>query len=269
MKKFTKLTAFALALVMALGLLAGCGSSNSDNSTPSGDDTAMTKLVVATSPDFPPFENLEGTEIVGIEVDMLKTIAEKLGVELEMQTMDFDSVLTGVAAGKYDVGVSGITATEGRKKNMLFTDPYCMAAQAIVVVEGSPIAAKADLEGKKIAVQTGTTADTFCRESGYDVNSFAANPDAQLALVQGKVDAWVIDDLTAADMVAAYNAENETKLVVLSEPMTVEPYGLAFAFGSEDLVEEINKIVNEMVEDGTIENLFKTYNAPYTAPTKD
>lgn len=278
-----KIIAIVLCLMLALTCFAACGEGETNNGdvnngdANNGNETVSKlqavkdagKLVMATSPDFPPFENLEGTEIVGIEVDMLKTIAEKLGVELEMQTMDFDSVLTGVAAGKYDVGVSGITATEGRKKNMLFTDPYCMAAQAIVVVEGSPIAAKADLEGKKIAVQTGTTADTFCRESGYDVNSFAANPDAQLALVQGKVDAWVIDDLTAADMVAAYNAENETKLVVLSEPMTVEPYGLAFAFGSEDLVEEINKIVNEMVEDGTIENLFKTYNAPYTAPTKD
>lgn len=284
MKKFI---ALVLCLLLALTCLAACGDSetkdnnanNGDNAAADNGDNAETegklaavkaagKLVMATSPDFPPFENLEGTEIVGIEVDMLKTIAEKLGVELDMQTMDFDSVLTGVAAGKYDVGVSGITANEDRKKNMLFTDPYCMAAQAIVVVEGSPIASKADLEGKKISVQTGTTADTFCRESGYDVSSFAANPDAQLALVQGKVDAWVIDDLTAADMVATYNEANETKLVVLSEPMTVEPYGLAFAFGSEDLVEEINKIIAEMVEDGTVKGLFEKYNAPYTAPEK-
>lgn len=257
-----------IALVLAAMLLMLCFAACGDTESKLEAVKESGKLVMATSPDFPPFENLEGTEIVGIEVDMLNIIAEKLGVELDMQTMDFDSVLTGMAAGKYDVGVSGITATEDRKKNMLFTDPYCMAAQAIVVVEGSPIAAKADLEGKKISVQTGTTADAFCREAGYDVSSFAANPDAELALVQGKVDAWVIDDLTAADMVAAYNAENETKLVVLSEPMTVEPYGLAFAFGSEDLVEEVNKIVAEMVEDGTIERLFEKYNAPYTAPQK-
>ena len=113
MKKFT---AFALALVMALGLLAGCGSSNSDNnSTPAGDDAsdaAKTKLVVATSPDFPPFESLEGGEVVGIEVDILNKIAEKMGMELDIQQMDFDSVIPGVQAGKFDVGMSGITFTD-------------------------------------------------------------------------------------------------------------------------------------------------------------
>ena len=111
-----KLTAFVLALVMALGLLSGCGSSNSDNnSTPSGDDAsdaAKTKLVVATSPDFPPFESLEGGEVVGIEVDILKKVAEKMGMELDLQQMDFDSVIPGVQAGKFDVGMSGITVTD-------------------------------------------------------------------------------------------------------------------------------------------------------------
>jgi hypothetical protein len=111
--------------------------------------------------------------------------------------MDFEAVLPGVTAGKFDLGVSGISVTDQRKKNALFTDPYCLAAQAIVVVEGSPITSKADLDGKKISVQTGTTAETFCMGNGYDVSPFAANADAELALVNGKVDAWVIDDLTA------------------------------------------------------------------------
>ena len=119
MKKLTKLTALALALVMVLGLLAGCGSSNADSSTDnSGEDTAKDKLVVATSPDFPPFESLEGGEVVGIEVDILKLIAEKLGMELDIQQMDFDSVIPGVQAGKFDVGMSGITVTDKRKENV-------------------------------------------------------------------------------------------------------------------------------------------------------
>ena len=122
MKKLTKLTALALALVMVLGLLAGCGSSNADSSTDnSGGDTAKTKLVVATSPDFPPFESLEGGEVVGIEVDILKLIAEKLGMELDIQQMDFDSVIPGVQAGKFDVGMSGITVTDKRKENVDFS----------------------------------------------------------------------------------------------------------------------------------------------------
>ena len=125
MKKLTKLTALALALVMVLGLLAGCGSSNADSSTDnSGEDTAKDKLVVATSPDFPPFESLEGGEVVGIEVDILKLIAEKLGMELDIQQMDFDSVIPGVQAGKFDVGMSGITVTDKRKENVDFSSVY-------------------------------------------------------------------------------------------------------------------------------------------------
>ena len=132
---------------MALGLLSGCGSSNSDSNTPSGDDAsdaaAKTKLVVATSPDFPPFESLEGGEVVGIEVDILKKVAEKMGMELDLQQMDFDSVIPGVQAGKFDVGMSGITVTDKRKENVDFSSVYFMAAQAIVVTADSGITGKA------------------------------------------------------------------------------------------------------------------------------
>ena len=187
-------------------------------------------------------------------------------MELDIQQMDFDSVLPGVQAGKFDMGVSGISVTEKRQKNVLFTDPYCLAAQAIVVVEGSPITCKADLEGKSVSVQTGTTAESFCNENGYKVSSFQANNDAQSAVVQGKVDAWVIDDLTAADMVKAYNAENDVKLVVLDEPMTTEPYALAMAFGSEDTVKKVNEILDKLLSDGTVAGIFQKYEAPFTSP---
>ena len=164
------------------------------------------KLVIATSPDFPPFENLEDDgSIVGIEIDILNLICEKLGVELEIQQMDFDSILPGLTAGKYDLGVSGFTATEERKQNSLFTDPYCLAAISIVVPEGSAVKTKADLAGKAISCQSGTTAENYCMANGLDYKSFAANNDAQMALTTGKVEAWAIDDLTAAEMVAEYN----------------------------------------------------------------
>ena len=180
--------------------------------------------------------------------------------------MDFDSVLPGVQSGKFDIGVSGISVTEKRKKNVLFTDPYCLAAQAIVVTEDSKIKSKADLEGKKISVQTGTTAESYTMEMGYDVSSFTANSDAEAALTGGKVDAWVIDDLTAAEMVAAYNETATTKLVILSEAMTTEPYAFAFSLESGDLVKEVNEILNELVSDGTIKKIFEKYKAPYTSP---
>lgn len=257
-----KILALVLTAVMLMVTFAGCGA----NGKTLAEVKEASKLVIATSPDFPPFEGLgaDGNTVEGIEIDLLGMICDELGVELVIETMDFDAVLAGIAAGKYDVGVSGITVTEKRKKNMLFTDPYCMAAQAIVVTENSAIASKADLTGKKISVQTGTTAESFCMENEYAVEAYAANNDAEMALVQGKVDAWVIDDLTAAAMVAEYNSEHEDKLVVLPEPMTTEPYALAFAFGSEDLVAEVNKIIAKIIDDGTMPTIFEKFDAPYT-----
>ncbi|MBO5869107.1 MAG: transporter substrate-binding domain-containing protein, partial [Oscillospiraceae bacterium] len=199
--------------------------------------------------------------------EIMELICKELGVELEIKQMSFDSVLPGIQAGKYDVGVSGISVTPAREKNVKFTDPYCLAAQAIVVLEGSEIKSKADLTGKKISVQSGTTAESFCLENEYEVSAFKANADAQTAMVTGKVAAWVIDDLTAAEMVAAYNEGNpDVKLVILDEAMTTEPYAFAFNMASADLVEEINKILADLLADGTIANIFEKYNAPYTSP---
>ena len=261
MKKFI---AIALAAILALTCFAACGGSAG---TTLADVQKAGKLTIATSPDFPPFESLgDDGAVTGIEIDILNLICAELGVELAIEQIDFDSVLPGVQAGKYDMGVSGISVTPAREENTLFTDPYCLAAQAIVVLKDSPITCKADLEGKTVSVQTGTTAETYCMENGYTVSSFTANADAEAALVAGKVDAWVIDDLTAAEMVKLYNAENGDVLVVLDEAMTTEPYAFAFAFGSEDLVAEINKIINNLVADGTVAEIFAKYEAPYTAP---
>ena len=258
-----KLTAFALALVMALGLLSGCGSSNSDSNTPSGDDAsdaaAKTKLVVATSPDFPPFESLEGGEVVGIEVDILKKVAEKMGMELDLQQMDFDSVIPGVQAGKFDVGMSGITVTDKRKENVDFSSVYFMAAQAIVVTADSGIIGKADLEGKKVSVQTGTTAEEYCMGNGYEVLAFTANNDAAAALTAGKVDAWVVDNEVALAMAP------ELGLTVLDEAKTSEPYAFAFQKGSE-LVAPFNEALDALLADGTIEQIFQQYGVTYIAP---
>ncbi len=254
-----KIIALVLAALMAMTLLASCG--------PKGKTLAEVKeagkLTVATSPDFPPFESLEGDEVVGIEVDIMNLIAAELGVELEIVQMDFDSVLLGIQSAKYDCGMSGITANEERKENMLFTTPYYNAAQVIVVKEGSEITGKADLDGKKVSVQTGTTADEGCKELlGVDnVSAFAANADAKAALTTGKVDAWVVDNLTAMQMV-----EDGDGLVILDEKMTDEPYAFAFAFGSEDLVAAIDEVLTALIADGTVEAIFAEYGETYFKP---
>lgn len=266
MKKMSKLFAVLLAMLMLCGMLAGCGKQQTEQESQSGqtEQNALEKvqsagkLVIATSPDFPPFEMLgENGEVIGIEIELMQKIAAKLNVALEITQMDFDSVLTGVQANKFDCAASGISVDEDRKKNMDFTDPYCLAAQAIVVKADSDIQTKADLTGKKVAVQSGTTADKFCQNNQYQVSAFTANNDAQAALLAGKVDAWVIDDLTAAEMVKAYNAEHPDALVVLSEAMTTEPYAFAFAKGSDALVSKINEALHELLNDGTVKALFE------------
>lgn len=252
-----KIICLVLCLAMTLCVFTSCGKKGKtlDEVKEAG------QLVVATSPDFPPFENLENGEVVGIEVEIMKLICEELGVELVIEEMNFDSVLPGIQATKYDCGMSGISVTPERAENVLFTDAYCLAAQCIVVKADSTITSKADLTGKQIAVQSGTTAEDFCRGEGYDVKSYEANADAKTALTTGKVDAWVVDDLTAAEMVAG-----DSSVKILADHMTTEPYAFAFAFGSEDLVEEINKILNKMIEDGTVAEIFAEYGAPYTKP---
>lgn len=266
-KTMKKLLSFTLAAILAIVCVLSFASCGKKGKT-LAEVKAAGELVVATSPDFPPFENLEGEEVVGIEVDILKKICEKLGVTLTLKQMDFESVLPGVQAGKFDCGMSGITVTPAREKNMLFTDPYFVATQAIVVKAGSAIASKADLTGKKVSVQTGTTAEEYCLDNGYGVSAFNANSDAQTALLNGNVDAWVIDNLTAIAMVETYNEgkADDAKLVILSEAMTEEPYAFAFAFGSEDLVAEINKIQKTMLDDGTIAGIFEKFGEDYAAP---
>ena len=251
-----------IALTLAVVMMALCLTACSPKGPSLADIKKAGKLVVATSPDFPPFENLESGEVVGIEVEIMELICAELGVELVLEQINFDAVLTGVQTGKYDCGMSGISVTPKREKNTLFTVPYCLAAQCIVVRADSNIASKADLTGKKISVQTGTTAAEFCSGEGYTLSQFEANQDAKLALIQGKVDAWVVDDLTAAEM-----CKGDDSVKILSDSMTTEPYAFAFAFGSEDLVEEINKILIKLINDGTVADLFAEFDAPYTKPT--
>ena len=258
MKKFKKMIPLLLSAAMLLTLLAACGSSGK---TLEGIQKKGS-LTVATSPDFPPFEYLEDGKVVGIEVDILNAIGEKLGFDIDIQQMDFDSVVPGVQAGKFDLGASGITATEERKKNVDFTDAYFLASQAIVVTEDSSIASKADLEGKKISVQTGTTAEDYCMSSGYEVLAFTANNDAAAALTTGKVDAWVVDNEVAV-VLAEQNG-----LKVLDEAMTSEPYAFAFPKNSQSLVDAINKVQAEMLADGTIAEIFAKYNTVYVSPLK-
>ncbi len=258
MMKMKKLLAAVLALTMLLAL-AACGNAAPDASAASGSAGGKTVVTVATSPDFPPFESLDGSEVVGIEVDILQAITEKLGMEMKLEQMDFESVIPGVQAGKFDIGMSGITITADRQKNCDFTQPYFLASQAIVVTPDSDITCKADLEGKTISVQTGTTAEEYCMENGYEVLAFAANNDAAAALTSGKAAAWVVDNEVGVALAA------QQGLVVLDEAMTSEPYAFAFAKDSA-LTAQFDEALGELLADGTVAAIFEKYGVLYVAP---
>lgn len=257
MKHFTRFLCLFFAAAMLL-TMAACGSKDTTN-TDNTNTGEKKHLVVATSPDFPPFESLDGSDIVGIEPKLMQAIADKLGMELVWEQVDFDSIIPGIQAGRYDAGVAGISITADRLKNCDFSDPYFLANQVIVVNPGSDIQSKADLAGKAIAVQTGTTAEEYCMDNGYSVLSFASNNDAQAALTSGKADAWVVDNEAAARMAGEQN------LTVLDEAMTSEPYALAFAKGS-DLVDQVNQALSQLLQDGTVEQIFREYDTVYVSP---
>ena len=247
-----KILSLVLVLSMALCLFAGCASKEGDTSD---------KLTMATNAEFPPFEYLENGEIVGADVEIAQAIAKKLGKELEITNIDFDAALTGAATGKYDMAVAGITANDDRKKNMNFSVDYYTASQAIIVMSDSEIATAADLSGKTIACQEGTTGEQYLMDNNYSIQSFKTGAEAVSAMTSGKVDAVVIDDAVARALSSKQNGTTK----VLDEALTKEAYAIALEKGDEELTKEINKALEELKADGTLAKIFGKYDLPYDA----
>ncbi len=243
-----KIITLALAAIMLTVALAGCGA----------NEEAKTTFTVATNAEFPPFEYLEGDKIVGAEIEMAEALAEKMGLTLEITNMDFDAALTGAATGKYDVAISGITANDERRKNMNFSDDYYKASQAIIVVKDSEIVKAADLEGKTVSCQEGTTGEQYLLDNGYNIQSFKTGAEAVSALTTGKVDAVVIDDQVAKNLSAAQNGAT----VVLDEALTQEAYAIALELGDDELTAKVNEALAAIKADGTLQKIFEKYDLP-------
>lgn len=272
MKK--KVLAMALAACMAASL-AACGSSDTEasaaattaagkaESTEAKAEEAGTKseaaggvLVMATNAEFEPWEYYEGSEIVGIDVEIAQAIADKLGMELEVEDMAFDSIIPAVTSGKADFGAAGMTVDETRKKSIDFTDTYANASQVIIVKEDSGIAGSADLADKKIGVQLGTIGDLLSTDLVGDGNVERYNKgfEAVQALLQGKIDAVVIDSAPAKVFV-----EQSEGLKVCEEAMSQEEYAIAVAKGNTEILDKINGALKELKEDGTIDEIINKY----------
>ena len=248
MKK--KLLSLALVAAMALAAVA-CGSKEEAPAETSDKEV----LVMATNAEFPPYEYYEGQEIVGIDAEIAAAVAEKLGCELKIEDMAFDSIIAAVSSGKADFGLAGMTVTEKRLESVNFSDTYAHATQVVIVPEGSDIASVADLDGKKVGVQLGTTGDIYAEDiADATIERYNKGFEAVQALSQGKIDAVIIDNEPAKVFVA----ENEG-LVLLDEAFTEEDYAMAIAKENTELLEKVNKALAELKEDGTLQAIVDKY----------
>ena len=273
MKKISRRSFLAAAAVSAAALaMTACGGSASSAASSVASSAASStaaasgaaalstvlagKLTMATNATFPPYEmTTDSGEIEGIDVDTAKAIAEKLGLELQVDDMEFDAALLSVQQGKADIVMAGVTVTDERKAVMDFSDSYATGIQSIIVPNDSDIASPDDLVGKKIGTQRGTTGYIYCSDDfGEDsVVAYDSGLTAVQALNNGQVDAVVIDNAPATQYVAA-----NPGLKVLDTSYAEEDYAIGLAKGSA-LEDAINAALEELKADGTLQSIVDKY----------
>ena len=272
MKKITRRSFLAAAGLTAAALaLTACGGSSSSTassvassaaaastSAAAGELTTVEagKLTMATNATFPPYEmTTDAGDIEGIDVETAQAIADKLGLELQIDDMDFDAALLSVQQGKADIVMAGVTVTDERKAVMDFSDSYATGIQSIIVPEGSDIASPDDLAGKKIGTQRGTTGYIYCSDDFGDdaVVAYDDGLTAVQALNNGQVDAVVIDNAPAKEYVAA-----SPGLVILGTSYAEEDYAIGMAKGSS-LEAAVNAALEELKADGTLQSIVDKY----------
>lgn len=258
MKK-TKLVAVLLIAVMALSLTA-CGGSSSEGEL---ETVVEGQLTMATNAQFPPYEYYEGEDIIGIDVEIAAAIAEELGLELVVEDMEFDSIITSVKSGKADIGLAGMTVTAEREEEVSFTESYATGVQVVIVTEDSDITSVDDLfaEGADnvIGVQRNTTGDLY---STWDIEDaglgscdrYSKGADAVQALISGKVDCVVIDNEPAKAFV-----ESVEGIKILETEYVTEDYAGAMSKDNEALYNAVNEALQALIEDGTVQEIVDSY----------
>ena len=292
-----KLISMLLALGMCFALLTACGSNGSNGAAANGDKSAASGsasasasaaasgdkadgdaaelttltegvLTMATNAQFPPYEmvadgdGVDGTGFEGIDVELAAALADKLGLKLQIDDMDFDAALTAVQQGKCDVVLGGLTYTEKRDEVMDFSTPYSQGVQVIIVKEDSAVQSADDLANvDMIGTQRGTTGYIYCSDTtdnggfGEDhVAAYDSGAAAVQALMNGQVDAVVIDQAPAE----AYVAANEG-LRIVDTPYVTEDYCVAMAEGNTAMQDAINNALAELTADGTVQQILDTY----------
>ena len=254
-----KIIAIALAVLMVCAMLTACGGKKE-----AGLKTVESgKLIMATNAAFPPYEFIEGNEIVGIDAEIAAAIAKKLNLELQIDDMEFDSIIESVKGGKADMGLAGMTVTPERQEVINFTSSYATGVQVVIVTEGSSVTSVDDLfaDGANtiIGVQRNTTGDLYTTwdledEGKATIERYSKGADAVQALKTGKVDCVVIDNEPAKAFVASVEG-----LVILETEYITENYAAAMSKDNEALYTAVNAALEELIADGTVQGIIDKY----------
>ena len=229
---------------LAAAVLCGCSDSGAD------------KVKMITEATFPPYEFLRGHEIVGIDVEICRAVAQKLGREFSCETVDFDSVIPAVISGKADLAAAGITITEDRKKNVDFSVPYVKTGIVVIYKKSVGFAGAEQLKGKKIGVQGGTTSETYVlNELKQEPERSRSPAESVAALKSGRV------EFVIADIDPAKNCVKGESDLAISDFITSEEYAIAIKKGQPELLKTINETIAEVKADGRLAKWIADYTA--------
>lgn len=216
-------------------------------------------VLIATDATFPPFEMVDENtkELIGFDIELMKAVADKAGINYEFVNLPFDPMLAGLAQCQYDMAIAAITITEERKEEFLFSNPYIDAGQIIVVKAGNEnIKSKDDLSGKTIGAQLGTTGEIEAKAiDGVNYKPYDTYDLAFLDLANGQIDAVIADYPTALGFIA----KNPDKLKTVGEKFTDESYGIAICKNRGDLLEKINPALQAVIDAGVVDQLAAKY----------
>jgi polar amino acid transport system substrate-binding protein len=244
-----KLIALILSALLLLSMAACSGGSD-------GMTIEKGKLIMSTNAEFPPYEmTTDDGGFAGIDIEIAEAIAEKLGLELVIDDMDFNAALLAVQQGKSDMVMAGVTVDPNRQKVMDFSNSYATGVQVIIVKEDSNVTADT-LGDFMIGTQKGTTSDIYCSDDfgAEHVTTYDSSITAVQALINGQVDCVVVDNAPAQELVKA-----NPGLKILETEYITENYAIGFAKGNTELVEAVNKALAELTADGTIQKIIDKY----------
>ncbi|MBE6718100.1 MAG: transporter substrate-binding domain-containing protein [Ruminococcaceae bacterium] len=266
-----KIIALIMTLVLCSAVLLSCGSAADKQSVDAIKKRG--ELVVYTNAEFAPFEYLADGKPVGVDMDIAKAIADEIGVELKIENVKFDTIISSVQSGKASLGAAGITVTDERKESVDFSISYTTSTQYVILPEDATYENITDLKGMKIGVQLGTTGDFIISDEvngykdddGKDVKGLLQDTGATVttynnanlaaeALKSGKIQAVVIDKLPAELIVKNSTAKlKAVELVYEDGSNTAESYAICVAKGNKTLLEVVNKVVQKLLDEGKID----------------